>query len=204
MSLRVRARTAGAPVLARSSTCTGCAGVGQLHQIRAGVADLLHRDQRRVPVDRARPRHEVRVIAPAVVVHVRRDDVLRGRSRSRRPRRPSGGRGRNRSRCRRAVRRDLAFEHRRQGGGVRQLVRDHLHGDAHAARSGQIADLLEAADRRRPMIVARDLSGCWGSEVHHQHIERNPLRELSALSVSRTAASRRSRSFTAFEKVGDH
>ncbi len=28
------------------------------------------------------------------------------------------------------------------------------------------------------MIVACDLSGCWGAEVHHQHIERNPLREF--------------------------
>ena len=73
---------------------------------------------------------------------------------------------------------NLAFEHRRQGGRVRQLVRDDLHGHAHAARSGQIGDLLEAADGRRPIIVARDLSGGWGSQMHHQHIERNPLREL--------------------------
>ena len=43
------------------------------------VADLLHRRQRRRPVDRAVERHEVIVGPPAVVVHVRRDQVLRHR-----------------------------------------------------------------------------------------------------------------------------
>ena len=40
------------------------------------VADLLHRHQRRVPVDRALVRHQVLVVAAVVVVHVRRDQVL--------------------------------------------------------------------------------------------------------------------------------
>ena len=69
-SNRCRARRAS------SSTGRRRAGVGELHQVRAVVADLLHRHQRRVPVDRALVRHEVLVLAAAVVVHVRRDQVL--------------------------------------------------------------------------------------------------------------------------------
>ena len=50
---------------------------GDLEQQRAVVADFLDRRQRRRPVDGALERHQVVVGPAAIVVHVRRDQVLR-------------------------------------------------------------------------------------------------------------------------------
>ncbi len=89
------------------------------------------------------------VILPAVVVHVRRDDVLRGvLDRVDHVAHEMGVAEIEADAGVPYV--DLAFEHRRQGRRVRQLVRDDLHGHAHAARSGQlqISSRLRTADAR--------------------------------------------------------
>ena len=169
---------------------TGCAGVGQFHQIRADVADLLHRDERRVPVDRAQPRHEVSVILPAVVVHVRRDDVLRCRL---------DGVDHVAHQVRVAEIEadagvpyvDLAFEHRRQGRRVRQLVRDDLHGHrtprapARLRRSPRGCGPPTPDDCRPRPLCEVGVPRCTTSTS-------NGIRSasFSAVSVSRTAASR--------------
>src|SRR5918993_3574404 len=49
---------------------------GELHQVGPVVADLLHGHQRHVPVDLSLERDQVLVLLAAVVVHVRRDEML--------------------------------------------------------------------------------------------------------------------------------
>ena len=116
----------------------------QLHQVSAFVANLLHRHQRLIPVDRPAVGHEMVVVASVVVVHVRRDDVLGDRLdrvghvahqvRMAEVEADAGAR---------TV--ELLLEHRHERRRVRQAVRNHLDRDAHA-------------ERRRP--AGRSLQGC--------------------------------------------
>ena len=114
---------------------------------RPVVADLLHRRQRRRPVDRAVERHEVVVGPAAVVVHVRRRSGAPRRSRSRRRGRRPCARGRNRGRCRRRLSSSTSSTK-----CTSEPARDSSFGitstrQPHAERLGQLLQLLDAAAR---------------------------------------------------------
>jgi hypothetical protein len=126
-----------------------------LEHHRAVVADLLHRGQRRRPVDRPVERHQVIVRAAAVVVQVRRDHVLRHRF-HRVDDVAVDVRVAEVEADADAETVEILFDEVDERARARQLVRDQLDGDLHAERLGDPAQFLDAASRRRTCVLRAD------------------------------------------------
>ena len=189
-----RCRCARRRVLRR--TPAGVAGAGELHQVGAVVADLLHRHQRAaqsiVPVER----HEVIVVAAAVVVHVRRDQVLGDRldrvgdvAHQVRVAEVEADAG---ARCRRD---------RRSSRATSDPASDSSFGITSSATrtpSGSASrQISSSASERRRAVLSPALCSPRRAEVHDEHIERNRAVAICErrrrLRAPRPAAPRRSR-----------
>ena len=173
VSKRCRARAARS-----SSTAAGEPVLASSIRYVPVVADLLHRHQRRVPVDRAR--------------RTARGDRRRGRgcrarasrsrarprSRWRRRRRPSGARGRSRGRCRSAARRGPARAASTSAAGVESSfgITSNATRTPSGSASRQISSMLRSAADAR--VVAGAALGRRRAEVHDQRLERNPARDV--------------------------
>src|SRR4029453_1344203 len=73
---------------------------------------------------------------------------------------------------------EIPLDHRNQRLGGRQIVGNDLQPDPNSQSFGEAADFVGAAERRRLVVVARVTPVRRRAEMHDQHVERNPCRDL--------------------------
>jgi len=150
-------------------------GRGELEDERAIVPNFPHAHQSGVPVDPPFERHEMLVASPAIVMHVRRRQVLGDGFDGVRHVAHQEGVPEVEADAR-AQPLEVPFDHRDERGGVRDRVRDHLERHADANRFGQPADLLDAAEGRGAAVLAP--LHRRRAEVHDEDARRDLPRDV--------------------------
>ena len=140
---------------ARSSTARGLSAVLHLVHQHSIVADLLERHDRGGPVDAALKRDEMVVALAAVVVNVRRDQVLRRGLNGFGECPRAGARGRRPCRCPGRRRRSCARASRSGRTAVESPLPITSSATFTPTGFGHAVDLLDAADGRLAMVVVR-------------------------------------------------